>query len=127
MTAIYAIKDEDGDEVARIVATAAFVEAVHPGRYEWIEDEVPPVVEPVFPTLTRRQLRLALLSIGVTSVDVEAHIASVENETERAAAMIEWEDASSYERSHPLIVEVAASLDLPVNQVDALWLWAAGL
>lgn len=99
-------------------------------RYEGGEEWEPPVVEAppvVLLSLTRRQLRLALLSIEVTAADVEAVIADIVDPTERAAALIEWEDASSYERDHPLIADVAEAMELPPEQVDALWLWAAEL
>ncbi len=82
---------------------------------------------PVLPPLTRRQLRLALLSIGVTAEDVEAHISDITDPVDRAAAMIEWEDATHYKRDHPLVADVAASMALPPAQVDALWVWAGGL
>ena len=126
MTAVYAIKDEDGNIINRIVATAAFVEAVHPGRYEWIEDVVPPAVDPVFPTLTRKQLRNGLLSIGVTSAEVEAQIAAIPDPLEREAAMIDWQDTQSYQRDYPMINQIGAALGLPEEQIDALWLWSAG-
>jgi hypothetical protein len=80
-----------------------------------------------FPTISRRQLRLGLLSIGVTADDVEAEIATIADAQERAAALIEWQDASAYERDHPLIAQVADALGLPAEQVDDLWLWAAGI
>ena len=86
---------------------------------------VPP--PPVFPKLTRRQLRLGLLNIGITADIVEAQLNAIADPMDRAAAMIEWQDASSYERDHPVLVQVAAALNLPTEQVDALWMWAAGL
>jgi hypothetical protein len=126
MTSIYAIKDADGNVMNRIVATADFVEAVHPGRYEWIEDVVPPVTAPTYPTLSRKQLRNGLLSIGVTSADVEAQIASIADPLEREAAMIDWQDTQSYQRDYPMINQIGAALGLPAEQIDALWLWSAG-
>jgi len=90
----------------------------------------PPLPEPEsgpLPTLSRRQLRLGLLSIGITAELVEAEIAATVDPVERAAALIEWQDASAYERDHPLVADLAASFALPPEQVDALWLWAAGL
>ena len=87
----------------------------------------PPAPAPVLPPLSRRQLRLALLSIGVTAGDVEAHIAAIADPVDRAAALIEWQDAGSYDRDHPLLLDVAAAMELPPEQVDALWIWAAGL
>lgn len=86
----------------------------------------PPGPPPLLP-LTRRQLRLALLSIGVTAEDVEAHIADIADPIERAAAMIEWEDATHYKRDHPLVADVATAMALPSEQVDVLWVWAAGI
>ena len=85
------------------------------------------VLEPALPPLTRRQLRLALLSIGVTAEDVETHIAAITDPVERAAALIEWEDATHYKRDHPLVADVAAAMELPPEQVDDLWRWSAAL
>ena len=79
-----------------------------------------------FPTLTRKQLRNGLLSIGVTSADVEAQIAAIPDPLEREAAMIDWQDTQSYQRDYPLINQIGAALGLPEEQIDALWLWSAG-
>lgn len=82
---------------------------------------------PTLPPLTRRQLRLGLLSIGITAEDVETEIATIADPAERAAAMIEWEDATHYRRDHWLVTEVATAMELPPEQVDTLWAWAAGM
>ncbi|MCO5734134.1 hypothetical protein [Rhizobium sp. SSA_523] len=79
-----------------------------------------------FPTLTRKQLRNGLLSIGVTSADVEAHITAIADPLDREAAMIDWQDTQTYERTYPLVDEIAAAMSLPPEQVDALWMWSAG-
>lgn len=81
----------------------------------------------ILPPLTRRRLRLGLLSIGIRSPDIEAVIAAIPDAEAREWAMVEWQDASEYERDHPLIADAMAALDLPAEQVDTLWLWAAGL
>lgn len=88
---------------------------------------VPVEVTPVLSPLSRRQLRLALLSIGVTADDIEAYIAAIPDPQDRAAALIEWQDASAYERGHPLLVDIAAAMGLVAEQVDVLWIWAAAL
>lgn len=78
-----------------------------------------------FPVLTRKQLRNGLLSIGVTSADVEAQIATIADPLEREAALIDWQDTNDYERDNPLINQIGAALGLPPEQIDALWLWSA--
>lgn len=107
-----------------MIVVATRVERID-GVVQIVQDLETAVVD--LPPLTRRQLRLALLSIGVTAEDVEVHIADIPDPIERAAAMIEWEDATHYKRDHPLVADVAVSMALPAEQVDALWVWAAGL
>ena len=92
---------------------------------EWLPS-APSEPSSSFPTLTRKQLRNGLLSIGVTSADVEAQIAAIPEPVEREAAMIDWQDTQSYQRDYPLIAQIGAALGLPEEQIDALWLWAAG-
>lgn len=98
-------------------------------EWEALGNVIPPYIAPA-PTiaaLTRRQARLGLLSIGITVEDVEAHIAAIGDPLDRAAALIEWQDATAYERDHPLVADLAAAFALPPAQVDALWIWAAGI
>ena len=89
---------------------------------------LPPFAPPVMPTITRRQLRLALLRLGITGAMVEAKIATMPgNAATREAAMIEWQDATTYERNHSLVVILGASLGLTEAQIDAAWMEAATL
>lgn len=94
---------------------------------------IPPFVpQPVAPApITRRQMLLGLLSIGITEAMVEAEIATicdpVADPAEHAALMIEWRAAGTIERDHPLVRDLAAAFDLPSAQVDALWTWASVL
>jgi len=98
-------------------------------EWEALGNVIPPYVTPLAPigALTKRQARLGLLSIGITTEDVEAHIASIADPIDRATALIEWQDATTYERDHPLVTDLATAFDLPSAQVDALWIWAAGI
>lgn len=91
-------------------------------------EPAPPAPMPApMPTITRRQLRLALLSrFGVTSAQVEAKIADMTGTpAEREAAMIEWQDATTYERNHRLVIAIGAALGLTQAQIDAAWKEAA--
>lgn len=126
MRAVYGITNANGEIINRIVATEEFCEATYPGRWVFIEGIVEP--EPpalAFPTLTRKELRNGLLSIGITSAEVEAQIAVIPDQLEREAAMIDWQDTKDYRRDHPLVVEIAEAMSLPPSQVDDLWRWAA--
>ena len=81
------------------------------------------------PTITRRQLRLALLNrFGVTAAQVEAQIAAMPGTpAQREAAMIEWQDAPEYRRDHPLVATLGAALGLTEAQIDNAWGEAATL
>lgn len=93
-----------------------------------LTDQPPPepgIAAPMFPTLTRKQLRNGLLSIGVTSGDVEAQIAAILDPLEREAALIDWQDTQAYQRTNPLVNQIGVAMGLPSEQIDALWIWAA--
>lgn len=82
--------------------------------------------EPLRP-LTARQLRLGLVLNGISLSSVEAAIDAIEDETEREVARIEWEYATLYERSHPLIDRIGAARGLTPEQIDAMWAEAVAL
>lgn len=75
--------------------------------------------------LTPRQLRLMMLSLGLTDAHVQAQIDAIADETDRAAALIEWNWATYYERDHWLVVLLAAALGFEPVELDALWIYAA--
>lgn len=83
------------------------------------------------PPISRRQMLLGLLSIGINEAMVEAEIAEicdpVADPVEHAALMIEWRAAGTIERDHPLVADLAGAFELPAEQVDALWIWASAL
>ncbi len=79
-----------------------------------------------FDPVTPRQLRLALLQIGITPTDVEEAI-SLLDEPQRTAAMIEWEYALEIKRDHPLINTLAEIWNQTDADVDALFLAASEL
>lgn len=86
------------------------------------------IASPPMPIITRRQLRLALLGLGMTGAQVEAQIATMPGTpVEREAALIEWQDAATYQRDHPLVVALGAALGLTEAQIDNAWRGAASL
>lgn len=87
----------------------------------------PPEPETGLPNLTARQLRLGLVLNGLSPAAVEASLDAIEDQQQRELAKIEWEYATQFERSHPLIAQVAAGFGLTTAQVDAMWEAATGL
>lgn len=77
------------------------------------------ILAPVPAPITRRQLRLWLLRQGKTDADVRAAIGAIPDPAARAAALIEWEDSTSYDRGHPLIAAVGSALGFTAEQIDA--------
>ncbi len=125
--AIYRVWSDEKPEGNLTIADEAYVLAFYPGRFELVGPVPEPSPSaPVFPTLTRKELRNGLLSIGITSANIETQIGSIADPVEREAAMIDWQDTLNYERTHPLVAEFAEAFSLLPDQVDALWLWASG-
>jgi hypothetical protein len=98
-------------------------------------DPLPPEPEPepeLLPPdplrpLTARQLRLGLVLHGFNLSSVDAAIDAIEDPTDREVARIEWEYATTFERSHPLINQVGTALGLTPEQIDDMWVEAAAL
>lgn len=74
------------------------------------EPEPEPAPPPV-PDITRRQLRLWLVRNGVPLANVEAAIDAMP-EPARTEAQIEWQDASVYKLSNPLLIQIGAAVGL---------------
>jgi hypothetical protein len=102
---------------------------VKPGDgYEWSgtdwtftppPEPTPEEIRAAMPTLSPRQIRLALNDIGITSADVATQLAGNE------VGMIEWNYATYFRRIHPLIASLIPAFSLTEAQVDSLWLYAA--
>lgn len=132
LTGEYMLQDPLIETVTpELVPPAGGIEVPHPpahGRAVWDFDaETWQEPAPVLPTITARQCRLMLLNVGITPAMVEAEIAAIEDAGDRERARVEWEYASTYERDHPLIDQMAEAFELPAPQVDALWIAAADL
>jgi hypothetical protein len=81
--------------------------------------------------VTRRQARQALLLAGLLDA-VPAAIARLDDGTPEGAqtmrmAQIEWDDSQEFERARPLVIEIAASINLDAEALDQLFITAAGL
>ena len=77
-----------------------------------------------FPTLTRVQLLLGMLELGIDEAAVEQAIDSMA-EPVRAPALIRWRNAATFARADPLVEGLVAALALDPQAVDGEWRAAA--
>lgn len=106
--------------------TLADGETLAYGRAGWIVLPAPDMSTMPVPTIvTKRQLRLALRAAGIATGTIESALAKISDAGKRADAAIEWQDASAYERNHPLIAQVGAACRLTSEQIDDLFRAAA--
>ncbi len=77
--------------------------------------------------MTARQIRLWLVSHGVSLATVEAAIDAIADTTTRETVRVEWEYAPYVERSHPWLVPLAAAIGLDEAAVDQAFREAAVL
>lgn len=75
--------------------------------------------------LSRRQVRKAMVFANIGLDAVDNAIAAMPAGEARDLAMIDWQDATVYERSHPLFDQIATTIGITSAQLDSLWLWAA--
>lgn len=101
---------------------AAVPEAELPAGWERAPDDSPVPV-----SVTARQIRLWLVSHGVGLAAVEAAIDGIPDQTQRDIVRVEWEYAPYVERSHTMLVPLAAALGLSEAQVDQAFREAATL
>jgi hypothetical protein len=76
------------------------------------------------PPVTRRQLKRWLLAQNLLA-QVPQLIAAITDENARAEAQIDWEDASVFEVTNPLVINFATALGLNNEQLNEAWVEAA--
>jgi len=106
---------------------AADILAALPEGYEDASDEPLPETPSVPPSVTARQIRLWLVSNGVTLAAVNQAIDAIPDANQRELVRVEWEYAPYVERSHPMLIPLAQALGLTEAQVDAAFIAAEKL
>ena len=84
-------------------------------------DLTPPVPESV----SARQIRLWLVRQGISLAAVDAAINAIPDQLQRDSVRVEWDYAPYVERTHPMLVPLAAALGLSEEQVDQAFVEAA--
>lgn len=80
-----------------------------------------PVVKVVPKLVSRAQAKIALNRAGLLD-QIEALVAQTDRETQLA-----WNEALTFERSSPTVAKLAAALHLTSDQLDGLFVTAAGI
>ena len=79
-----------------------------------------PVIVPV-PSLTPLQFRLGLLSQGITEAQIITMLESIEDPTERAVALLTFNNASIIKRDNAMVVAMGATMGFTELQMDELF------
>lgn len=89
---------------------------------------VPPEPEPVYvpQQITRAQGKAALIMQGLWGAVLD-YVASIQDPTQRALAEVALNDTLTWERSSPFLNAAAAGLGVTDEQLDALFIQAAGI
>lgn len=85
---------------------------------------VPPTPDEIrqnMPKLTRRQLRLGLIDLGVTPSEAQTIIDGKPAGVEKEKANVEWNDGERFGRLHALVLEVATAFNITPEELDTMW------
>jgi hypothetical protein len=86
------------------------------------------VPTPAIPeSVSARQIRLWLIRQGISLAQVDAAIDAIPDQLQRDSVRVEWDYAPYVERSHPMLVPLAAALGLTEQQVDQAFIEARGI
>jgi hypothetical protein len=76
---------------------------------------------------TPRQLRIALIQAGIFPSTIQNFIDTIQDPIQKEIAIAEWEYALEIRKEHPLVIAIAANLNLTEAQINAIFSVAATL
>ena len=107
------------------------------GKRVWkdgkVVEYVPPAPAQTFPSLTARQFWQAALMIGVKEEDLVSGIADekspfyIADKEDRESVLIDITKSTTFSHDFPLLEKMAAVANMPKEQFDTLWQWAANM
>ena len=123
------VADPLPDGLAAVALDDAAADALLSGAGVWdaATRSVQPAAAAVPSTVSARQIRLWLVRHGVSLAAVDAAIAAIPDAQAREECRVEWDFAPWVERSHPMLIPLAAGLGLSESQVDDAFREAAGI
>jgi hypothetical protein len=105
-------------------------------NFKWIEEayarplteqEIRERIGDIPSVCTPRQLRIALIQTGISLSMIQAFIDSIQDPIQKEIAIVEWEYALEIHRQHPLVLGIAANLNLTQKQIDDIFVLAGTL
>lgn len=94
----------------------------------WEVVDCGPLPQPEVPAnVSARQIRLWMVSTGITLAQIETLIDNIPDPQQREYTRVEWEYAPYIERNHPMVAVFGTALGLTEEQIDAGFIAAAGL
>jgi hypothetical protein len=91
---------------------------------EFITDEDKINIQVVPETVTRRQLRQALILSDFDLSIIDNFINSVEDEKERLILDNYWNASTEFERNHPILIDFSNKLNFTTEQTNDLFILA---
>jgi hypothetical protein len=91
---------------------------------DFIPDNEVTEIKIVPETVTRRQLRQALILSDFDLTIIDSFINSVEDEKERLILDNYWNASTEFERNHPILIDFSNKLDFTTEQTNNLFILA---
>jgi hypothetical protein len=79
-----------------------------------------------YPELSPSTFWKAARQVGIIKSEILAQINALEDEDLKEDMLIDLEEATGFIRLNPTVVAMAVANNITPEQLDALWLWAAG-
>lgn len=76
------------------------------------------------PSITRQQLRYWLVYAHISEDAIVGQINAIADPVQKQKALIDWQDAPSYQRNNPLVESIGTALGLNTQQLDSAFLMA---
>lgn len=92
---------------------------LNPDKYLTEDEKYTKYINSLKP-LTRRQFKLALLDVGLLD-NINDHISTIEDDLLRKKIQIEYEESTEFVRTSESVLKMCEILNIPNEEVDALW------
>lgn len=93
-----------------------------------ISEEIALHNAPVVPaSVSRRQLRQALVLANIPLANIDYAISQIPDATEKTLMEIYWSDSTEFERNHPKLIDFSQALNISESIADQLFILAATL